>query len=509
MGAIEEVYADLETEVSESEFREAVEQKVEQMDGLLDERAAAKLLQQELTDGEVETVADIESTMDEVKFVAKVFDIGEIRTFERDEGEGRVLNVEVADESGSVSLTFWDGHAEHALEELAVGDVLRVRGRPQEGYRGLEVSVDEAEIDDEATVEVTPDGRTTVDSLRLGGSDVTLCALVLDTGSVRTFDRDDGSTGRVSNLALGDETGRIRLTLWDNRADRAEELAAGTTVEVQNGYVREREGDLELHVGDRGNVETVEEHVEYEPEATDIAALEIDQTADISGVVRSTDPKRTFERDDGSEGQVRNVRLQDDTDDIRVALWGERADLDVAPGDRVLVADAEIEDGWQDDLEASAGWQSTVTVLESADGQTDDGLGAGSTTDTPATDGDRDSDAVSDGGAGLDAFTGDTPDTADDTTDAGGPEPSDEPNTPVDDTSADDAPTDAGGSGHSGESGDRVEFTGTVVQTGDPVVLDDGTETMSVETDATVTLGEEVIARGRVSDGRLDAEEIL
>ena len=482
MGAIEEVYADLETEVSESEFREAVEQKVEQMDGLLDERAAAKLLQQELTDGEVETVADIESTMDEVKFVAKVFDIGEIRTFERDEGEGRVLNVEVADESGSVSLTFWDGHAEHALEELAVGDVLRVRGRPQEGYRGLEVSVDEAEIDDEATVEVTPDGRTTVDSLRLGGSDVTLCALVLDTGSVRTFDRDDGSTGRVSNLALGDETGRVRLTLWDDRADRAEELAAGTTVE---------------------------EHVEYEPEATDIATLEIDQTADISGVVRSTDPKRTFERDDGSEGQVRNVRLQDDTDDIRVALWGERADLDVAPGDRVLVADAEIEDGWQDDLEASAGWQSTVTVLESADGQTDDGPAAGSTTDTPATDGDRDSDAVSDGGAGLGAFTGDTPDTADDTTDAGDPEPSDEPNTPVDDTSTDDAPTDAGGSGHSGESGDRVEFTGTVVQTGDPVVLDDGTETMSVETDATVTLGEEVTARGHLSDGRLDAEEIL
>ena len=484
MGAIEEVYADLETEVSESEFREAVEQKVEQMDGLLDERAAAKLLQQELTDGEVETVADIESKMDEVKFVAKVFDIGEIRTFERDEGEGRVLNVEAADESGSVSLTFWDGHAEHALEELA-------------------------EIDDEATVEVTPDGRTTVDSLRLGGSDVTLCALVLDTGSVRTFDRDDGSTGRVSNLALGDETGRVRLTLWDDRADRAEELAAGTTVEVQNGYVREREGDLELHVGDRGNVETVEEHVEYEPEATDIAALEIDQTADISGVVRSTDPKRTFERDDGSEGQVRNVRLQDDTDDIRAALWGERADLDVAPGDRVLVADVEIEDGWQDDLEASAGWQSTVTVLESADGQTDDGPAAGSTTDTPATDGDRDSDAVSDGGAGLDAFTGDAPDTADDTTDAGGPEPSDEPNTPVDDTSTDDAPTDAGGSGHSGESGDRVEFTGTVVQTGDPVVLDDGTETMSVETDATVTLGEEVTARGHVSDGRLDAEEIL
>jgi len=48
-----------------------------------------------------------------------------------------------------------------------------------------------------------------------------------------------------------------------------------------------------------------------------------------------------------------------------------------------------------------------------------------------------------------------------------------------------------------------------VVQTGQPVVLDDSTETMSVETDATLRLGEEVTARGTVVDERLDADEIL
>ncbi|PSP51475.1 replication factor A, partial [Halobacteriales archaeon QH_7_68_42] len=51
MGAIEDVYEDLETDVSEEEFREAVEEKVEQMGGLADEETAAMLLAHELNEG--------------------------------------------------------------------------------------------------------------------------------------------------------------------------------------------------------------------------------------------------------------------------------------------------------------------------------------------------------------------------------------------------------------------------------------------------------------------------
>ncbi|WP_267162060.1 single-stranded DNA binding protein [Halovenus salina] len=470
MGAIEDIYADLETDVSEEEFQEAVEEKVSQMDGLVDEETAAQLLAHELADGEVDTIADIDPAMDEVKFLAKVRSVGELRTFERDEeGEGMVINVEVADETGSVRLAFWDEQAEAVdAGELDTGDVLRVKGRPKEGYNGLEVSVTEAEPDDEVDIEVALEGDS-IEALALGQSDVTLKGLVLGTDEVRTFDRDDGSEGRVANLTLGDETGRIRVTLWDERADRADELEPGTAVEVVDGYVRERDGDLELHVGDRGAVDEVEETVEYEPDTTPIDAVEIDQTVDIAGVVRSTDEKRTFDRDDGSEGQVRNVRLQDDTGNIRVALWGEKADIDVAPGDELLAANAEIQDGWQDDLEASAGWQSTVVVLEDAE------TGVGASPSGPEASDDADT-AVSDGGdAGLDAF-------------------------------ADGESPEATGEAAEGEA---VEFTGTVVQTGNPVILDDGTETMSVDTDETLRLGEEVTARGTVEAEVLDADEVL
>ncbi|GGL70120.1 single-stranded DNA binding protein [Halocalculus aciditolerans] len=478
MGAIEDTYDDLDTdEVSLEEFREAVEAKVEQMGGLADDETAAMLIAHELEDGEVNGVADVTPEMDEAKFVAKVTSVGDVRTFERDgedEEDGRVVNVDLADETGSVRGTFWDEAAVNAVEEVSVGDVLRVKGRPKSGYSGVEVSIDKAEVDEETEVDVQVRDTYEVADLSVGLSDVDLVGVVLDTDDVRTFSRDDGSEGRVSNLVLGDETGRVRVTLWDDQADLATEFEPDDVVEVVDGYVRERDGSLELHVGNRGTVEAVDADVEYVPDSTPIADLELDTTADIAGVVRSADPKRTFDRDDGSEGQVRNVRLQDSSGDIRVALWGEKADLDIGPGDEVMFVGAQIQDGWQDDLEASAGWQTTVIQLE-------DGAAA------PAGDaGDAEASVSRGGNTGLTAFAeGD---------DAGGDEMS-----AFDDGDSEDATAD----------GEEIEFTGVVVQAGSPVILDDGEETMSVDTDADVTLGQEVTVRGTLRDGRLAADDVF
>jgi replication factor A1 len=488
MGAIEDVYEDLETDVSVEEFREAVEAKVEQMGGLADEESAAMLVAHELKDGEVEGVADVEPGMEDVKFLGKVTSVGEKREFERDgedQPDGRVINVEVADETGSVRLAFWDEKADAAEEELEVGQVIRVGGRPKEGYNGVEVNVDDVEPAPDTDVNVDVSGTSTIEGLSLGLSDVNVQGRVLDTESVRTFDRDDGTEGKVANLVLGDETGRVRVTMWDGMAETVEDVDAGTSVEIVDGYTRERDGDLELHVGERGAVEALDEEIAYEPESTPIDALEIDTTVDIAGVVRSADPKRTFDRDDGSEGQVRNVRVQDDSGDIRVALWGDKADYDIGPGDRVAFADVEIQDGWQDDLEASAGWRSSVTVL---DGDADAGGG-----------GDAGDDASGDDGAtGLDAFGGD--DGADEGAGAG-------------ETEEAAAGSNGGGSVAATKQprgdGETVEFTGTVVQAGDPVVLDDGDETLSVDTSEDVHLGQEVTVRGDLVDGRLDADDVV
>ena len=483
MGAIEEVYEDLDADVDFEAFESAVHEKVDHMGGLADEETAAMLVAHELEEegGEVDGVADIEPGMDEVKFLGKVVGVGEVRTFERegDDPDGRVANVEVADGTGRVRVAFWDDMADAVAEgELEVGQVLRIKGRPGEGYSGVEVSADRVEVDEDAEVDVQVRDTYRVEDLSLGLSDVDLRGRVLDTDAVRTFDRDDGSEGRVANLTLGDPTGRVRVTLWDERADRAEDLAPGQSVEVVDGYVRERDGDLELHVGSRGAVEGIDEEIEYVPETTDIGAVELDDVVDIAGGVIEASSTRTFDRDDGSTGQVRNIRLKDETGDIRVALWGEKADTEIDLGEYVVVTDAEIGDGWQDDLEASANWRSTVTVHDAPP------TGATGIEGSGDHDGEADEGATG-GETGLSAFGAD----GDDADGEGTTGTADAADGPAD--------------------GEEVEFTGTVVQAGDPVVLDDGKRTRSVETDADLRLGEEVTVRGRIRDGRIDAEDVL
>ena len=491
MGDIEEIYADLDTEdVSLEEFREAVEAKVEQMGGLADEETAAMLIAHELDDGQVNGVADIEPGMEEVRFTAKVTGIGELRTFERDDEdrpEGQVINVEVADETGQIRISFWDEVASGASENLEVGDVLDIKGRPKDGYNGVEVNVDAVEENPEAEIEVAVQDEYRVADLTLGVSDVTLVGEVLATEPVRTFDRDDGSEGQVSNLVVGDETGRVRVTLWDEKAPLAEEFAVHDVVEVVDGYVRERDGSLELHVGDRGAVSTTDAAVSYVPDATPIDEVEIDQTVDLAGVVRSADPKRTFDRDDGTEGQVRNVRIQDESGDIRVALWGEKADADLGPGDEVLFVDVQIQDGWQDDLEASANWRSSIIPLE-------DGL--------------TDVEMEGDGDTGLGAFSGEASSGSGDSATTQDGDTAQVQTAAEADAAADDPTPPAEAVPSVGEEGDHVEFTGVVVQARDPVILDDGEKTVSVETGADVELGQEVTVTGTLRDGRLHADEV-
>ncbi|MFP4189334.1 MAG: OB-fold nucleic acid binding domain-containing protein [Halobacteriales archaeon] len=368
--SLSEIYAELDLPVDEDEFRERVDDKVEQMGGLCDEATAAKLVSHELEEDRVYDVDEITVEKDEVRFVGRVTKVGETREFERDEGDdGMVANVHVRDETGEVRVALWDEYAA-SVDELEQGDVLKVKGAPKDGWNGgVEINAREVEVDEDGEfdldVELT-DGDVGAGEVTAGGSDVSLVGRVLETSEPRTFDRDDGE-GKVANIAVGDETGWVRVALWDERADDVSSLTDGDVVRIRDGYARERDGGVEVNVGSRGTVERVSEDeldgdVEFHPDPTPVAELEIDETYDVAGVVTDTGETRTFDRDDGSQGKVRNVRLRDDTGEVRVALWGDKADLSFAPGDEVAILNMEAQEGWNDGVEGSVNWASTVYV---------------------------------------------------------------------------------------------------------------------------------------------------
>lgn len=183
--------------------------------------------------------------------------------------------------------------------------------------------------------------------------------------NVRTFETDSGS-GKVINAVVGDETGHIRLTAWNGATEAIELLDSNESIRLQDVSAKEDDG-LELHLNSKDQVERTDTDIEYDPHTSDISTVKQGDSADLSGEIVHVDDVHTFERDDGSEGQVRNIEIEDETGSIRVALWGEHADEQLDTGDYVALINTDIQTGYQDALEASVGWNSLMISLPSQD----------------------------------------------------------------------------------------------------------------------------------------------
>jgi len=361
---IREVFSQLSDRISEEEFIDRVDEKVSLMGGLCDRATAAMLVARELGVGEVEVkIKNIKPESGQVAFRGRVISVSDIREFKRSDGStGRVANLTMGDETGTIRVALWD----EVTEFIGSGDVrvdqsLKVRGFAKEGFSGTEVSVGRncslQEVEEEIGLRVEPHRISEI------GRDVevNLLARVLDPGGIREFVRKDGTRGQVRTVLLGDETGKIRMTLWNDRA--AMDLEEGETLEVINASTRERYGQLEIQTGSYTLIRKSDAPVQFQEKMTPISDLEVGKTCSISGYVSGLGEVREFQRDDGSTGRVANIHISDESGRVKVALWGEHADLigGLDLGFAVEILDGQAKSGWNDELEVSCGWQAKVT----------------------------------------------------------------------------------------------------------------------------------------------------
>ncbi len=100
----------------------------------------------------------------------------------------------------------------------------------------------------------------TVDNIVPGMNRVDLKCKVVDISDVNTFDRDGDEEGRVRNVVLGDETGTVRLTLWDDQVEIGDKLDEGDSIQIQGAYSRQdNRSNVEVRVGDDTTISMLEE----------------------------------------------------------------------------------------------------------------------------------------------------------------------------------------------------------------------------------------------------------
>lgn len=70
-----------------------------------------------------------------------------------------------------------------------------------------------------------------------------------ETREVRS--RYKNETYQVADAVIQDDTGTIKLTLWNEQIDQ---VNIGDTIRIENGYIRSFRGEIQLNVGRYGTL---------------------------------------------------------------------------------------------------------------------------------------------------------------------------------------------------------------------------------------------------------------
>lgn len=201
----------------------------------------------------------------------------------------------------------------------------------------------------------TPASETKLEKVTPGMRNVTVLVKVLKIYDIRTFGND--GQGRVGSIFVGDETGFMRVTFWNDKTKYLEGFSEGDVLEIQHAYTKENNGRTELHMGNashcvvnpQGKTVTVKERQE-QPSAQEkkIAALtDEDSFVNVTATIVQVYNPRFFEvcpecnkrvRQDDSGAwtcpthgvveptynYVLNVFLDDGSGNIRATFWKEQ-----------------------------------------------------------------------------------------------------------------------------------------------------------------------------------------
>lgn len=101
-----------------------------------------------------------------------------------------------------------------------------------------------------------------VENIVPGMRRVDVKAKVVEITDINTFERNDGEEGKVRNLVLGDDTGTIRMSLWDEQTDVAEKVDEEDSIHITGAYTREdNRGNAELRIGSDTQMEMLDEDI--------------------------------------------------------------------------------------------------------------------------------------------------------------------------------------------------------------------------------------------------------
>jgi replication factor A1 len=177
--------------------------------------------------------------------------------FTRSDGStGRRASFIGEDETGTVRAVLWDSSSDAGLSE---GDFVKLENAYTRAGLNEEVEVHAGNrsrvLKTEVKLDLPPLEKKSAGKIRVSEVTTELRNFTLDARVLRVYEPRAYSKGQLASLIVGDDSGTIRVVLWDEKAEIAGELKEGDAVQLRNAYARPNlNEEPEVHVGKYGEV---------------------------------------------------------------------------------------------------------------------------------------------------------------------------------------------------------------------------------------------------------------
>ena len=336
-------------------------------------------------------IGDLSEQRD-VSIIGIVSRLQDIKLFTRktDNTEGKLRNFDVRDTTGEIRVTVWGDDTGLPINK---GDIIKIIGgdvrydeytqsqysmntnfNTQITINPQNLSVEELDELNSLREELHPTPIGEVELMDDDGIEIDIIGRILSVEDPREFQRDTGEVGMVRSAMIADESGKVRLSFWNEKAQG--DYGVGEAYRIENARSRLGMYSVDLNVGGGSRIirlseeeasamfipklETLEKALYDYKKISDLD--EDEQDTIIIGRIIDLNEVRKFDRDNGDEGHVRNIEIADDTGSLRVVLWNDDAKKEYELGQALKIKNPRLTLDMDNRIEASV--SSATTLLD-------------------------------------------------------------------------------------------------------------------------------------------------
>lgn len=251
----DQLYEEIKDLITKKEFEEEISKIKKENDDLLDDDTIALLILDELGRNKenICKIADLEHGIECTVF-GRIIDIKKSRRFNRQNGtQGRVINLELSDGTGTCGLALWDKDVE-LVEKRTIQkgtNVKIINGYVKDGFNGLEINVGRWGL-----IEINPDNTPSlVDEYKPTQDEIT--GKLIKKEPTKAFFKDDGEFGFVTNVELVTKDDIKKITLWDKKVKEIQNFKQGELINIKNLNIKEKNGRKEIHANSKTTIQRV------------------------------------------------------------------------------------------------------------------------------------------------------------------------------------------------------------------------------------------------------------